>query len=72
MHKAASDATVSPDGVVHLFPNVEVEALCGHDREPPKPSHRSSLSEPFILEMERLKEQIHLSIPSNTEYQILN
>ena len=35
MHKAASEATVSPDGVVHLFPNVEVEALCGHDREPP-------------------------------------
>ena len=30
----ASDATVSPDGVVHLFPNVEVEALCGGDGEP--------------------------------------
>ena len=35
----------------------------------PKPSHRLSLSEPFISEMERLKEQIHLSIPSNTENQ---
>ena len=30
MHKAASEATVSPDGVVHLFPNVEVGALCGN------------------------------------------
>ena len=28
-----SEATVSPDGIVHLFPNVEIDALCG-DEEP--------------------------------------
>ena len=28
-----SDAVVSAEGVVHLFPNVEVEAVCG-DEEP--------------------------------------
>ena len=35
------------------------------------PGHRLSLSEPLISEMAWLKEQIHLSIPSNTKYQIL-
>ena len=38
----------------------------------PEPLYRSFLSEPFISAMEWLKEQIHLCIPSNTEYQILN
>ena len=36
-----------------------------------EPLYRSFLSKPFISAMEWLKEQIHLCIPSNTEYQIL-
>ena len=36
----------------------------------PKPSHPLSLSEPLISEMAWLKEQIHLCIPSNTEFWI--
>ena len=54
MHQAASEATVSPDGVVHLFPNVEVEALCGDDREPPPWSSELAIWEEMECSLEVL------------------
>ena len=62
-----------------LLINIRLTDLkdCDLDGEPfiqpnTEPLYRSFLSEPFISERMRLIEQIHLSIPSNTENQILN